>query len=142
MFFQNPRYMASRLFFIPRIANAGTSFSPLQCQAWQSYMVTSAHRVEVEVGADRHASAPPSGAAAAAPPEGALYNTTHIISNCDTCLSVIILSLMLNISDNRTEPRHQPTQLRPITIRNIILRRCPARPQQSQPRIRLGRTNN
>jgi hypothetical protein len=34
-------------------------------------MVTSAHRVEVEVGADGLASAPPSWAAAAAPPAGA-----------------------------------------------------------------------
>jgi hypothetical protein len=32
---------------------------------------TSAHRVEVEVGADGHANAPPSGGAAAAPPAGA-----------------------------------------------------------------------
>jgi hypothetical protein len=49
----------------------GTSFSPLLCQAWHGYGVTSAHRVEVEVGADGHASAPPSRAAAAAPPAGA-----------------------------------------------------------------------
>jgi KUP system potassium uptake protein len=34
-------------------------------------MVTSAHRVEVEVGADGPASAPLSGAVAAAPPAGA-----------------------------------------------------------------------
>jgi hypothetical protein len=55
----------------PRIAGVGTSFSPLTCQAWHGYGVTSAHRVEVQVGADGPASAPPSGAAAAAPPEGA-----------------------------------------------------------------------
>jgi hypothetical protein len=34
-------------------------------------MVSTAHRVEVKVGADGHASAPLSGAAAAAPPAGA-----------------------------------------------------------------------
>jgi hypothetical protein len=56
---------------IPRIAAVGTSFSPLPCQAWHGYGVTSAHRVEVEVGADEPASAPPSGAAAVAPPAGA-----------------------------------------------------------------------
>jgi hypothetical protein len=38
---------------------------------WHGYMVTNAHRVEAEVGADRPASAPLSGAAAAAPPAGA-----------------------------------------------------------------------
>jgi hypothetical protein len=53
--------MASRQVLITRIAAAGTSFSPLPCQAWHVYIVTSAHRVEVEVGADRAASAPPSG---------------------------------------------------------------------------------
>ena len=72
MFFQNPPYKASRQLLIPRIAAVGTSLSPLPCQTWHSYMVTSAHRVEVEVGADGHASASPSGAAAAAPPAGAV----------------------------------------------------------------------
>jgi hypothetical protein len=52
--------MASQQLVIPRIAAVGTSFSPLPCQAWHGYGVTSAHRVEVEVGADGHASAPPS----------------------------------------------------------------------------------
>jgi hypothetical protein len=56
---------------IPRIAAAGTSFSPLPCQAWHGYGATRVHRVEVEVGADGPASAPPSWAAAAAPPAGA-----------------------------------------------------------------------
>jgi hypothetical protein len=70
--FQIPPYMASRPLLIPRIEAVGTSFSPLPCQARHGYMVTSAHRVEVEVGADGHASAPPSGAAAAAPPAGAV----------------------------------------------------------------------
>jgi hypothetical protein len=63
--------MASRQLLIPRIAVAGTSFSPLPCQAWHGYGVTSAHRVEVEVGTDGHASSPPSGPAAVAPPAGA-----------------------------------------------------------------------
>jgi hypothetical protein len=71
MFFQNPPYRASRELLIPRIAAVGTSFSPLPCQAWHGYRVTSAHRVEVEVGADGPASAPLSGAAVAAPPAGA-----------------------------------------------------------------------
>jgi hypothetical protein len=71
--FQNPPYKASRQLLIPRIANFGTSFSPLPCQAWHGYGVTSAHRVEVDVGTDGHASAPPSGAAAAAPPAGASF---------------------------------------------------------------------
>jgi hypothetical protein len=71
VFFQNPPYRASRQLMIPRIAAVGTSFSPLPCQAWHGYRVTSAHRVEVEVGADGPASAPLSEAAAAAPPAGA-----------------------------------------------------------------------
>jgi hypothetical protein len=66
---QNPPYMASRQLLITRIAAAVTSFNPLPCQAWHGYMVTS--RMEVEVGADGRASAPPSGAAAATPPAGA-----------------------------------------------------------------------
>jgi hypothetical protein len=48
--------MASRQLLIPRIAAVGTSFSPLP---GHGYWVTSAHRVEVEVGADEHASATP-----------------------------------------------------------------------------------
>jgi hypothetical protein len=71
MFFQNPPYRASRQLLIPRIVAVGTSFSPLPCQAWHGYGVTSAQRVEVEVGADGPASALLSGAAAAAPPAGA-----------------------------------------------------------------------
>jgi hypothetical protein len=77
--FQNPPYMASRQLLIPRIASAGTSFSPLPCQAWHGYGVTNAHRVEIEVGADGLASAPLSGAAAAAPPAGAyILTSTHV----------------------------------------------------------------
>jgi hypothetical protein len=75
MLFQNPPYMASLRLLIPWIAAAGTSLSPLPCQAWHGYMVTHTHRVEVEVGADGHASAPLSGAAAAAPPAGARPKT-------------------------------------------------------------------
>jgi hypothetical protein len=71
MFFQSPPYRASRQLLIPRIAAVGTSLSPLPCQAWHGYGVTSAHRVEVEVGANGLASAPLSGAAAAALPAGA-----------------------------------------------------------------------
>jgi hypothetical protein len=56
--------MASRQLLIPRTAAVGTSFSPLPCQAWHGYGVTNAHRVEVEVGADGHASASLSGATA------------------------------------------------------------------------------
>jgi hypothetical protein len=71
MILQNPPYMASRQLMIPRIAAAGTLSSPLPCQAWYGYMVTSAHCVEVEVGADGPPSAPLSGAAAITPPAGA-----------------------------------------------------------------------
>jgi hypothetical protein len=71
MFFQTPPYRDSRQLLIPRITAVGTSFSPLPCQWWHGYMVTSAHRVEVEVGADGPASAPLFGAAAATPPAGA-----------------------------------------------------------------------
>jgi hypothetical protein len=79
MFFQNPPYRASRQLMIPRIAAVGTSFSPLPCQAWHGYMVTSAHRVEVEVGADGPASALLSGAAAAAPPAGAALGNGMLV---------------------------------------------------------------
>jgi hypothetical protein len=72
MFFQIPPYRASRQLPIPRISAVDTSFSHLPCQAWHGYRVTNAHRVEVEVGADGPASAPLSGAAAAAPPAGAV----------------------------------------------------------------------
>jgi hypothetical protein len=83
MFFQNPPYMASRELLIPRIAAVGTSFSPLPCQA---YGVTSADRVEVEVGADGPASAPPSGADAAAPSAGANLIATQTMSRNIGCL--------------------------------------------------------
>jgi hypothetical protein len=81
MFFKNPPYRASRQLLIPRVAAIGTSFSPLPCQAWHGYKVTSAHRVEVaEVDADGPANAPPSGAAAAAPPAGACPATPFATS--------------------------------------------------------------
>jgi hypothetical protein len=60
--------MASGQLLISRIAAAGTSFSPLPCQAWHRNRVTSAYNVEIEVGADRVASAPHSGPDAVAPP--------------------------------------------------------------------------
>jgi hypothetical protein len=72
MIFQNLPYRAARQMLIPRIAATDTSFSPLPYHARHGYMVTNAHRVEVVVGADGHASAPPSGAAADAPPAGAV----------------------------------------------------------------------
>jgi hypothetical protein len=70
--------MASRELIIPRIAAVGTSLSPLECQAWHGYKVTSAHRVEVEVGANGYASAPPSRAADAAPPAGARSTISYV----------------------------------------------------------------
>jgi hypothetical protein len=74
MLFQNPPYMAPRQPLIPQITALGTSFIPLPCHAWHGYGVTGTHRVEVEVGADRPASAPSSGAAAASPPAGAVHS--------------------------------------------------------------------
>jgi hypothetical protein len=56
--------MAFRQLLITRVAATRTSFSSLTSQAWYGYRVTSAHRVEVDVGADGLASAPPFGAAA------------------------------------------------------------------------------
>jgi hypothetical protein len=64
--FQNP-YMAFRHLLLARIVAAGTSFSPLPCHLRHGYRVTSANRVEVQLGADGHASAPLSGAATDAP---------------------------------------------------------------------------
>jgi hypothetical protein len=69
---------------IPRITVAGTSFIHLPCQAWHGYGATIAHRVEVEVGADGHASASPSGAAATAPPVGAGSSTLGIWFNASS----------------------------------------------------------
>jgi hypothetical protein len=59
--FENPPYMASRQRLIARIAVGGTSLSHQPCQAWHGYMLTNAHREEVEVGDDGHASPPPPG---------------------------------------------------------------------------------
>jgi hypothetical protein len=42
-------------------AYVGTSFCPLPCQAWHGMRFTSAQCMEVEVGADRPASAPHAG---------------------------------------------------------------------------------
>jgi hypothetical protein len=93
MFFQNPQYRASRQLLITRIAAVGTSFSPLPCQAWHGYTVTSAHRVEVEVGADGLASAPLSGAAAAAPPAGAPGG--GCLCDFPICVIVIVTTYVL-----------------------------------------------
>jgi hypothetical protein len=63
--------MATRQLLITRIAAAGTLLSTLSCPARHGYKLASAHRVEVKVGTDGHASAPPSGSAADAPLAGA-----------------------------------------------------------------------
>jgi hypothetical protein len=55
-------------------------------------MVTSAHRVEVEVGADGHASASLSGAAAAAPPAGAAISPIII---CEFITYMVMLRIAL-----------------------------------------------
>jgi hypothetical protein len=68
----------------PADCRCRSSFSPLPCQAWNGYGVTSAHRVEVGVGADGPASAPPSGTAAAAPPAGA-----HATVNSHKSLNIL-----------------------------------------------------
>jgi hypothetical protein len=101
MLFLNPPYMAFEHLMIPRIAAVGTSFNPLPCQAWHGYGVTSAHCVEVEVGADEHASSPPCGAAAAALPAAA--SSRHFVKLCPGlwhCLvinssSLIVMLLLL-----------------------------------------------
>jgi hypothetical protein len=66
--------MASLQLLVMRIAGDATSFSPLPYHVWPGYRISIAHRVEVEVGAHGHVSAPPSGAAAAVPPAGAVNN--------------------------------------------------------------------
>jgi hypothetical protein len=83
MLFQNPPYKASRQQLIPRIATVGTSFSLLPCHG---YRVTSAYRVEVEVGADGPANATPSGAAAAAQPAGAASPTYSHVKISRACV--------------------------------------------------------
>jgi hypothetical protein len=80
---------------------------PLPCQAWQDYMITSAHRVGVEVGADVHASAPPSGAAAATPSAGAPFYG-------HPCARVLtFMQLFLAVAPRSHTPRHA-TRLQPI----------------------------
>jgi hypothetical protein len=56
---QSPPYMASRQLRIAWTTATGTSFSRLH--AWYVCMFTIAHRIEIEVGNDGHASAPPPG---------------------------------------------------------------------------------
>jgi hypothetical protein len=107
--FQNPQYMASRKLLIARIAATGTSLSPLPCQAWHGYMVTSAYRVEVEVCADGPASAPPSGAAAATPPAGAFWGVCivlFIVYTWHLCYFNVPIIIMYPISQWRLLSRH------------------------------------
>jgi hypothetical protein len=97
MIFQNPPYMASRHQLYLRIAAAGTSFNPLPCQAWHGYMVTSARRVEVEVGVDGPASAPLSGAAAAAPHAGA--RCRRCVNGRAQCNRLILVQLRKHVEN-------------------------------------------
>jgi hypothetical protein len=118
MIFQNLPCRAYRQLLIPRIAAVGTSFSPLPCQARHGYRVTSAHRVEVEVGAGGPASAPLSGAAAAAPPAGA--HTLHL------CVSIGVPSrrlpgpiVLLRVLDGKVlmaGRNHQSVQFADIVV--------------------------
>jgi hypothetical protein len=154
MLFQNPPYMASRHLLIPRIAGAGTSFSPLPCQALHGNKVTNAHRVEVEVDADGLASAPLSGAAAAAPLAGAgrpmlmLVNISETWRKCnvfpfghlrpDSYNHAGILGFKaapcstcssINLSLGHT-PRHTP--FHHTNPQNPLQRRNPHTPRQNQ----------
>jgi hypothetical protein len=120
MFFQNPPYGASRQLMIPRIAGDGNLFSPLPCQAWHGYMVTNAHRVEVEAGADGPASAPLSGAAAASSPAGALlavlYSLLVAVGRPCRCLRRPS-SLSSHFSNHQSRPpRWAGMTLRVVTI--------------------------
>jgi hypothetical protein len=71
MLFQNPPYKASRQ-LDPADHNCRYLVQPPTVPSLARLRVTNGHRVEVEVGADGPASAPPSGVAAAAPPAGAV----------------------------------------------------------------------
>jgi hypothetical protein len=68
-FFKSPMYMASPTAVDPADRGVGP-LSPLPCQAWHGYRVSSAHHGEVR-GCRRACERTPSGAAAAAPPAGA-----------------------------------------------------------------------
>jgi hypothetical protein len=50
---------------------------PLPCQGWHDNRVTRAHHEEVGLIVDGPTGAPPSGAAAVAPPPGARYLQSH-----------------------------------------------------------------
>jgi hypothetical protein len=125
--FHNPPYMASRQLLIIRIPAAGTSFSPLPCQAGHGYTATNAHRVEVEVGADGPASAPPSGAAAAAPPAGARPNYMRMISGTGRGASALFFasheSSLKVPSDSYTMATHRVLGL--TAERASHARKCP-----------------
>jgi hypothetical protein len=112
--FQSSMYMAFRHMMIPRIVAAGTSFSPLPCQAWHGYMVTIAHRVEVEVGADGHASAPPYGATAVAPPAGA---TPHDLFEIYTLTSQRPPTTLAKYRDGHPPHGHE-SHMHPLYIHN------------------------
>jgi hypothetical protein len=116
MLFHNPPYMACRQLPIPRIRAASTSFSSLPCQAWHGYGVTNAHHVEVEVGADAHASALPSGAAAAAPPAGAAgRNWTGGVVLASICWRLLDRKVIRTLGEkNCCEP---PSKLAPCASR-------------------------
>jgi hypothetical protein len=98
--------MASGALWITRIAAGGTSFSLLLCQAWHNYMATNAHRVEVKVGADVHASAPLSGATVVAPPAGAVF--THrvckITYNTNNHTPFLTICIMMSMSRKTSPP--------------------------------------
>jgi hypothetical protein len=66
------RTEASRQLLIVRITSAGlTPPSSQPCRAWHVYRINIPHHKEVGVSVDGYASAPPSGASAAALPAGA-----------------------------------------------------------------------
>jgi hypothetical protein len=109
--------MASRQPLIPRIAAAGTSFSPLPCQAWHGYRVIDAHRVEVEVGADGPASAPLSGVAAGGRPVSllqvqALYLAVTMLSYCAHFPTIVCDFAPPDFHVPRHAALHQPPSYR------------------------------
>jgi hypothetical protein len=67
--------------------------SPLPCQAWHGYGVSSAHDGEVR-GCRRACERTPSGAAAAAPPAGAAKMVCVAHSRADLSLGVVVSSTL------------------------------------------------
>jgi hypothetical protein len=81
--FKHPSCIASRQLLITQIATAGfTPPSPQPCTGWHGYRVTGAHHEDVGMSADGHAKAPPSRAAAAAPPAGATKRLNAVTPGC------------------------------------------------------------